>query len=198
MLYIVLRNIVYPFIRIFMRVKVTGKENIPKDKGFILCANHVSMADVFALAVPFNCHIRYMAKGELFKSKFLNWFFRALGSFSVQRGEGDIDAIAQACEILEDGGVFGIFPEGTRSMGGEIKKPKSGAAVIAMKTKADILPVSIRYSTDKFRLFCKAYVNIGKLIPYSQPEDDATQRGEIRRVTNAFMGEIINLWGKID
>ena len=194
MFYKIMRLIVYPFIRIFIRIEQHGIENIPKDKGYILAANHTSMADVFVLAVPFKGQIHYMAKGELFKFLPFKWFFSALGSFAVQRGKGDLRAIEQACDVIKDGGVLGIFPEGTRSKTGEIGKTKSGAALIAMQTKADILPVSIRFSTGTYKPFCKAIIRIGELIPYKEPEEKETQRNSIRRISGEVMDNIKNLW----
>lgn len=194
MFYKIMRLIVYPFIRLFIRVEHFGMENIPKNKGYILCANHLSIADVFVLAVPVKAQICYMGKGELFRFPPVKWFFRALGSFAVQRGQGDTAAIDYACEIIEKGKILGIFPEGTRSKTGEIGKPKSGAALIAMRTKGDMLPVSIRYSTGKFKLFCKATVRVGELIPYEEPPAEESQRATIRRISNQVMDEIKRLW----
>ena len=173
MFYVIMRNILYPFIRLFLRVKVSGKENIPKSGGYIICANHTSIADMFALAVPFKVQIRYMAKEELFKTAFTRWLFGALGTFAVQRGKGDLDAIKKACDILNGGGVFGIFPEGTRTKAedGTPGKAKTGAALITMKTKASVLPVSIRYSTGQAKLFCRVQINIGELIEYEEPKE---------------------------
>lgn len=196
MFYKIMRWIVYPFIRLFIRVEYHGAENVPKNKGYILCANHISIADMFAIAVPIKGQICYMAKGELFKFAPLKWFFTALGSFAVKRGQGDTGAIDKACNIIEKGGVLGIFPEGTRSKTGEPGKAKSGIALIAMRTKADILPVSIKYSTGTFKLFCKATVRVGELIPYTPPTEDETQRASIRRISTSVMDEIINLWEK--
>ena len=194
MFYKIMRFIVYPFIRIFIRIEQHGTENIPKDKGYILAANHTSMADMFVIAVPFKGHIRYMAKEELFKFLPFKWFFLALGSFAVKRGKGDMAAIEKACNIVKEGGVLGIFPEGTRSKTGEIGKAKSGAALITMQTKADILPVSIKYSTGIYKPFCKATIRIGELIPYKEPEENETQRNSIRRISGEMMDNIKNLW----
>lgn len=194
MFYKIMRWIVYPFIRLFIKVEYFGAENIPNKKGYILCANHTSIADMFAIAVPFRCQIHYMAKGELFKFAPIRWFFRALGTFPVQRGKGDTAAVDKACAVVENGGVLGIFPEGTRSKTGEVGKAKSGAALIAMRTKSDILPVSIHYSTGTFKLFCKATVRVGKIIEYKPNEEGETQRAEIRRISNAMMSEIKNMW----
>ena len=196
MFYVIMRNILYPFIRLFLRVKVSGKENIPKRGGYIICANHTSIADMFALAVPFKCQIRYMAKEELFKTAFTRWLFGALGTFAVQRGKGDLDAIKKACDILNGGGIFGIFPEGTRTKAedGTPGKAKTGAALITMKTKASVLPVSIRYSTGQAKLFCRVQINIGELIEYEAPKEEQTMRSELRIVTEKIMGKVLNLW----
>jgi 1-acyl-sn-glycerol-3-phosphate acyltransferase len=196
MFYVIMRNILYPFIRLFLRVKVSGKENIPTKGGYIICANHTSIADMFAIAVPFNCQIRYMAKEELFKTAFTRWLFGALGTFAVQRGKGDLDAIKKACEVLNGGGVFGIFPEGTRTKAedGTPGKAKTGAALITMKTKASVLPVSIRYSTGQAKLFCRVQINIGELIEYEEPKEEQTMRSELRTVTEKIMGKVLNLW----
>ena len=193
MFYKIMRLLVYPFIHIFMRVEHHGIENIPKGKGYILAANHISMADVFAIAVPVKGQICYMGKEELFKFKPLKWLFTALGGFAVRRGKGDTDAIDKACEIVDSGKVLGIFPEGTRSKTGELGKAKAGVALIAMQTKADILPVSIKYSTGRFKLFCKATVRVGKLIPYTEPAEDESQRAAIRRISGEVMEKIAQM-----
>ncbi len=194
MFYRVMRWIVYPFIRLFIRVKCVGRENIPKNEAYMLCANHTSIADMFVIAVPFKNQICYMAKEEIFKFSFLKWFFEALGCFAVKRGKGDTGAIDRACSVINEGNVLGIFPEGTRSKTGELGKVRSGAALIAIKTKATILPVSIRYSTKTFKLFCKATIRIGKPISYIEPTEDETQRAEIRRVSEGIMNNIKTLW----
>lgn len=196
MFYRIMRWLVYPFIRLFIRVEHHGMENVPKNKGYILAANHTSIADMFVITVPVKGQICYMAKEEIFKVPLVKWFFKALGSFAVRRGKGDTEAIDKACNIVNSGKVLGIFPEGTRSKTGEIGKAKSGAALIAMQTKADILPVSIKYSTGTFKLFCKATVRVGELIPYKEPAEDETQRGSIRRITADVMDSITTLWNK--
>ena len=193
MFYRIMRWIVYPFIHIFMRVERHGMENIPKNKGYILAANHVSIADMFAIAVPVKGQICYMAKEEIFKVPVVKWLFKALGCFAVRRGKGDTEAIDKACNIVNSGKVLGIFPEGTRSKTGELGKAKAGVALIAMQTKADILPVSIKYSTGRFKLFCKATVRVGELIPYTEPAEDESQRAVIRRISGEVMEKIAQM-----
>ncbi len=194
MFYKIMRLIVYPFIRIFIRVEHYGMENVPKNKGYILAANHTSIADMFAIAVPVKGQICYMAKEELFKFFLVRWLFKALGTFAVRRGKGDTEAIDKACSIIKNGKVLGIFPEGTRSKTGEPGKAKAGVALIAMQTMADILPVSVKYSTGTFKLFCKATVRVGELIPYKEPAEEETQRAAIRRISGEVMDNIKSLW----
>ena len=194
MLYRILRVIAFPFVHIIFRLQIKGKENIPENEGYIICANHVSIADVFALAYTFKPPIKFMAKAELMKFAPLKAFFTAMGAFPVERGKGDTGAIDKACDILNNGGVFGIFPEGTRTKDGYIGRIKSGAAVIASKTKATIIPVSLKYSTKKPKLFCKIYVNVGRPIPYQEPSSEISERGEIRNITEKIRDNITELW----
>lgn len=194
MLYHIARIILLPFVFVCFRPKVTGKENVPRGGGYIICPNHISMFDVFVLLRAFNCQIRYMGKEELFKNPFSALLLKALGGFAVKRGKGDMEAIDKACNILEKGGVFGIFPEGTRSKEIRPAKGKTGAAMISVRTKAPLLPVSIRYSTGKAKLFCKTYINIGEPIEYNPPAEGETLRSELRKITENLMGTITKLW----
>lgn len=194
MFYHIVRIIIYPFVLLLFRPKVKGKENIPNGGGYIICPNHVSILDVFVLLIPFKCHIRYMGKEELFKNPIFAFLLRALGGFAVKRGKGDTGAIDKACDILNEGGVFGIFPEGTRSKDGKIGKGKTGAAVVSIKTKAPLLPVSIRYSTGKARFFCKTYINIGEPINYQEANEEKSLRTNIREITERLMNNITKLW----
>ncbi|MEG1994567.1 MAG: lysophospholipid acyltransferase family protein, partial [Oscillospiraceae bacterium] len=138
------------------------------DGGFIVCANHYSNADPILMAMGINRQIFFMAKEELFNK---NWIcgklFYAIGAFPVSRGKGDTTAINRAFEVVEEGKLLGIFPEGTRSKDGELLRPKSGAALIAQKTKSDILPIGITYENkQKFR--SKVIIHYGEIIKNSQ------------------------------
>lgn len=195
MFYRIARVCIKPFVHLVFRLKVTGKENIPQQGGFVLCANHTSLADVFILSALFRRPIHYMGKAELFKNPVSRWLFQKLGSFAVERGAGDVGAIETACDYLNQGEVFGIFPEGTRSDGTKLLRAKPGAALIAQKTGAPVLPVSIRYSSCHARAFCRVRVNIGTAINLNrnaQPEE--SQRAMLRRTTEQLMGEITALW----
>ena len=195
MLYRVIRLLVYPFVRLIFRLKITGKEHIPPNGGVVLCANHTSIADVFILAVVFRRTIHFMGKAELFHSPVSRFLFQKLGSFAVQRGKGDSDAMDVGYDHLKNGQIMGIFPEGTRSNGQTLGRGKAGAALIAQKTGAPVLPVSLRYSSGRARAFCRVAVHIGPVLDLNATaEPEETERAKIRRTTSMIMNEITALW----
>lgn len=138
--------------------RVRGRENIPEG-GCVVCPNHVQLSDppFAAVALGHKVPLRLMAKKELFQGKALGWLISALGAFPVDREGADITAIKTALGCVKEGKKLIIFPQGTRGAAeGETKK---GAAMLAVKTRAPILPMYIS-ENKKFR--CKATVVIGK------------------------------------
>lgn len=195
--YKTLRAIGRAIIKLLFPIKVIGRENIPKNGGYILCCNHTHFMDVAFLITSIPQKIFFMAKEELFRNKLAGWFFRKMGAFPVARqsGTGAASAIKRAEEIVLSGEVTGIFPEGTRSKDGAPKKAKSGVAVIASETGADVLPVSIYYK-GKLNLFKKVTLRIGKLIPNSKLQLNQNDRSELRRVSTLIMDTITKQWGE--
>ena len=126
-------------------MRYEGLENIPKDGGYILCSNHRSMHDPVFLIHKEPHRVHFMAKEELFRNKLFGALIRDLGAFPVARGKGDTSAIDKSVELLREGGVLIIFPEGTRSKDGVPLRARSGVAVIAKFSGADVLCCSIDY-----------------------------------------------------
>lgn len=168
----------YRFLRfccgIFLRAKYKitflyeDKAVFDSSDGMIVCGNHHSNCDPILLAMGAPKQIFYMSKEELFeKSKIFAWALRGVGAFPVSRGKGDMTAIKTSVELIDEGKLLGVFPEGTRSKTGELLRPKSGAALIAQKTKAKILPVGIAYE-DKSKWRSKVIINFGKPIENSE------------------------------
>lgn len=188
------RAVIYPFFMIFQPVKVIGKENIPEKDAFILCCNHTSMTDPFFKVAIFTRQIHFMAKAELFKIGLFRVVLNALGAFAVNRGKGDMNAINKAEQLINDGKILGIYPEGTRHRSGPPHKAKSGVAYIAMDTKANILPVSI-YREGKYNIFKKTTIRIGKLMEYSTlVNDELTPRANMKNIVDTVTKEITKLW----
>ncbi len=193
--YTVIRAIGSVIVHLFFRVRVIGRENIPNKGGYILCCNHTHFIDVAFLIVKIKAHICFMAKQELFKAGLVSRFLRSMGAFPVARGTGTggTAAIHTAEKLVNSGNILGIFPEGTRSKDGRPKAAKSGVAVIANSTGADVLPISIFYE-GKMRLFKKVTLNIGELISNEQLKMEEVNRVELKRVSGHIMDKIVSLW----
>jgi 1-acyl-sn-glycerol-3-phosphate acyltransferase len=141
-IYYISRMLVRVFLFLFCRFRVNGRDNLPAVGPVVVVSNHVSMWDPVLIACAFERRVRFMAKEDLFHVPLLGWFLRAIGCFPVRRGQGDRAAIKAALELLQDNEVLGLFPEGTRSKTGELQKPHGGAAMLALKSGACILPVA--------------------------------------------------------
>lgn len=125
------------------RVRIYGEENIPATGGVLLCANHIHNLDPPMLGAAIHRPIAFMAKESLFRVPILGYLVRKVGAFPVQRGAADRAALRTSLQILEEGKVFGIFPEGTRSKTGELGRAHAGVAFIALRSKAAVVPVGI-------------------------------------------------------
>lgn len=157
-----------PLARFLLRVRVHGRENVPKEGGAVVAINHISFLDVIAVSASFpGARMpRYLAKAELFRIPLLASFIRALGAIPLDRGRSDVGAVRQAIEVAEGGELLGLFPQGTRQKG---KNPadtpiKSGVAMITARAKCPILPVCIRIKRMRYAFLRRVDVIIGKPI----------------------------------
>jgi 1-acyl-sn-glycerol-3-phosphate acyltransferase len=188
------RTVLYPFFRWLSPVKIYGKENIPKESGYILCSNHTSMSDPFFVMTIFNKQVFFMAKAELFKNWFVRFVISHIGVFAVERGKGDMNAIRHAENLIKEGKILGIYPEGTRHKEGPPHKAKSGIAYIAMDTKADILPICL-YREGSYKFFKKTTVRIGKLMKYDElVSDERTDRANLKFIVDEVTDKLTELW----
>ncbi len=186
-----------PILYFFHPFKFYGTENLPADGGFIIASNHIYWLDAFYIALGSKKNVHFMAKSELFRYKFFNWFFRSLNAFPVKRGYFDRRAIKTATEIVSQGDVLGIFPEGgivTRD--GRPAKAKWGVAYITHQCRCPVVPVSIcSYKGKGF--FKKIIVRFGEPIAYesfgfSQNPD----RAQYSAAADYIMQKIITQWEK--
>ncbi len=174
--YSVCYKIFVNFFRGVYNIKVIGAENEPQSGGVIAACNHISNSDVIIMAAAMKRQVRYMSKAELFKIPGLKQLITALGAFPVDRGGNDVGAIKKTIAILNGGEMVGLYPQGTRFTGVDPRetKPKNGVGMIALRSGATVLPVSIVTKGNKIKLFKKNYVVIGKPIDVSSidiPED---------------------------
>lgn len=126
----------------FLGLKIEGADKLPEKGAAIVVSNHVSNWDPIVVGISFKRVIYFMAKAELFENRLSARFFTWLNAFPVKRGSADRNAIRKAISILEEGKVLGIFPEGTRNQTGENLEAQNGAAMLALKTGAPIVPVA--------------------------------------------------------
>jgi 1-acyl-sn-glycerol-3-phosphate acyltransferase len=136
-----------PFKAIF-RVRVHGRERVPRVGAYVVAPSHRSLMDIFFTGYVTTRRIRFMAKQELFENRFLAWLFSALGGFPVERGTADRAALRAAQTALEGGEPVAIFPEGTRGSGPEIGDLFDGAAYLAARLGVPVVPVAIGGSEE--------------------------------------------------
>lgn len=134
-------NLVKVILSLFGFIKIYDKETLPKDRGYVLACTHTGWVDILWLGVSvYPTHVHYMAKKELFKTKFLKWLMNGLNAFPVDRDNPGPSAIKMPMRLIKDGKVVGIFPSGTRTT--EDVPLKRGAVTIAMYSKAPIVPAA--------------------------------------------------------
>lgn len=161
-----------PFIslayHIYFGYSVKGHENIPEG-GCVVCPNHVQLSDPPFAAISLGNHdpIRLMAKKELFEGKVFGLLISSLGAFPVDREGTDITAIKTALRSVKEGQKLIIFPQGTR--GASEHETKKGAAMLAVRTHAPILPM---YISEGKHFRCHAKVIIGKPFQTAQNNKD--------------------------
>jgi 1-acyl-sn-glycerol-3-phosphate acyltransferase len=181
-----------PVVRHLFRLRATGLEHVPAQGGFVLAANHTSNFDPWPLGLPLFPHrwLRFMAKSELYW-----WPLRALldaaGAFPVERGRGDVEAIAKAVELVRSGEVVVMFPEGTRQRKGLRKRwearPHTGAARIAQRAAAPLVPAAIK-GTDRLARLGPLRVAYGPPVEVTGDSHETTHRlmAEIRRLSETL------------
>jgi 1-acyl-sn-glycerol-3-phosphate acyltransferase len=193
--YLLAGTISWPFVKVGFRLRARGTEHLPEG-GFVLAANHTSNFDPWPLGLPLfpRRQLRFMAKSELF-NPILKPILVGGGAFPVRRGQADREAVDRAVELVRDGEIVVMFPEGTRRQKGLRKKHEArahtGAARIALTADAPLVPAAIK-GTDRLSRLGPLWVLYGRPIPL----DDLRGR-EIgpaaREATDRLMAEIHEL-----
>ena len=177
------------FVNFIFRIEILGEENIPKDGPCMVCLNHISAWDPPVVVLSFKRRVRFMAKHELFKIPVVSWVLKAMDTIPLKRGASDIAAFKVALGALKNGEVLGIFPTGTRE---RIKKDapvKSGAALIASKSGAPVVPVYIKAD---YKPFSKIKIVVGKPMVFECAEKHASQ-AELADFASKIYSEILKL-----
>jgi 1-acyl-sn-glycerol-3-phosphate acyltransferase len=133
------------------RPRVLGAWRVPAQGPVILAGNHAHNVDAPMLFGTSPRPLHFLVKREAFVGP-LGVFLRAIGQISLDRTSTDRTAITSALSVLEQGGVLGIFPEGTRGGGGDFARLRAGLAYFAVRSGAPIVPVAVLGSTSKGRV----------------------------------------------
>ena len=202
MLYKFARVIFTVYCYLFNRIHIYGRENEPANGPVILYCNHQSNFDIIPLNIAIKRQINFMAKSSLFKIPVVRWFVKKYGAFPVDRERADISAIKNSLKTLKSNRILGIFPEGTRVKNGLTKKGvpaeiKSGFVMIAMKSKATLLPVRIDYKRYFF-IFNNISVYIGKPFTIESEFPDGIKTEEMALAGKKLMNKIYDIGEEIE
>lgn len=143
-IYAITRIILTTPLTLLYRFQVWGATNWPRRGPAIIASNHSSNFDPCLVGIAYPGQIRWMAKAELWKIPLLGWLISELGAFPVRRGESDREAIRRARQLIGEGWVVGMFPEGTRYRDGSLGEPQAGVGLLALEPGVPVIPVRIR------------------------------------------------------
>ena len=204
MTYWILKAVLTPVLYGVFRVRVEGRDNVPRTGPLILAANHRSFMDSIFLPLVLRRRMTFVAKAEYFDDPRSAWFFRAVGQIPIRREGGSASqrALDSATEVLQAGGQFGIYPEGTRTRDGLLHRGHTGVARLALGTGAPLVPVGM-IGTDEIqptdskmpRLFRTVTIRFGAPIDVGHYAGRADDHLALRQLTDELMYEIHTLSG---
>jgi len=198
-----------PVIQLIFRPRVAGEEFVPEDGPAILASNHLSYADWLFMPLAIPRRVTFVAKAEYFNSPgikgwFQRKFFAGAGQVPIDRSGASAaeGALSSARSVLEEGELFGIYPEGTRSHDGRLYRGKTGVARLALECRVPVIPVAV-VGTDvvappgkKFGQFTRPTVRFGPALDFSRYEGMEEDRYILRSITDEIMYEIMQLSGQ--
>ncbi|MEG0074432.1 MAG: lysophospholipid acyltransferase family protein [Eubacterium sp.] len=190
MIYTICKTLVHVINVLWFNFTITGKENIPEEGNYIICPNHVSIYDPVVIASQIKRQVHFMAKAELYENPFLKWLMLAVGTIPVDRHHVSMDTLRESLKVLKDGGILGIFPEGTRAKDGERLKPMDGFVVFALKTKSPIIPVHI---TGEYKFRGKINIKFGKSIELNECYGKKIKAEEISKISQKIMDNVYDI-----
>jgi len=184
------------------RIHATGLHHVPAEGAAILASNHLSYTDHYFLPAVVPRQIYFISKAQHFEVPIQRWLFEQWGVIPLKRGEGDNEAFARSQELLAQGKLFGIYPEGTRSVDGKLHKGHTGVARLALKARVPIIPVGM-IGTDKvlpkgknIPKLHKVTIHVGAPLRFDEFHGQEDDRKVTREVTDRVMMAIRDLSGQ--
>jgi 1-acyl-sn-glycerol-3-phosphate acyltransferase len=207
-LYLIARFVLRPMF-LLLRPTITGRENVPATGPFIIASNHLSFIDSMAIPLMSPRRVGYLAKAEYFTGTGIRgWLtrtlFTALGALPVERDthRAAQSALDTAMSVLQAGGGFGIYPEGTRSRDGRLARGKTGVAWLALTADCPVVPVAVA-GTDRIQPIGAGWprphrfsVTFGKPLTLPEHRGKAGNGKARREVTDTIMEAIAELSGQ--
>ncbi|WP_340564277.1 lysophospholipid acyltransferase family protein [Streptomyces sp. GSL17-111] len=210
--FVLIRAVLGPFLRLFFRPRIEGADRIPGTGPVILAGNHLTFIDSMILPLVTERQVFFIGKDEYvtgtsLKGRLMAWFFTGCGMIPVDRdgGRGGVAALMTGRRVLEQGNVFGIYPEGTRSPDGRLYRGRTGIARLALMTGAPVVPFAM-IGTDRVQPGGRGLprvgpglritVRFGEPLDFSRYEGMDRDRYVLRAVTDEVMSEVMRLSGQ--
>ena len=205
MIYWSMKRLFGPILRFFYQVRVEGLEHVPERGGAILASNHVSFSDSIFLPLVLRRRITFVAKAEYFEDPKTAWFFTAVGQIPIKREGGSASqrALDSARDVLVSGGLFGIYPEGTRSPDGRLYKGHTGIARLALQCQVPVLAVAMIGTREAQPIgqgrpnpFRRITIRISRPLDFGRYAGRPADPLVLRQVTDEIMFELRELSGQ--
>jgi len=183
------RGAVTIFCRLFWRIEIVGRENIPRHGAFVLAPVHRSNIDTLLACTVTTRRMRFMGKDSLWKNSVAGWFFSSLGGFPVSRGTVDRESLKRCVAVLETGEPLVLFPEGERKTGEKVHQLFDGAAYVASRAGVPVIPVGIGGSGrampkgSKMLKPVKCVLVVGEEIRTDQDSSSRAARSSVKEIS---------------
>lgn len=207
--YWLLRNVVGgPAMNAYFRPWAEGLDHVPKDGPAILASNHLAVIDSFVLPLVLDRQVKFLGKSDYFtgtgiKGRAVAGFMRGVGTIPVDRtgGKGE-GALKTGLKVLKSGGLFGIYPEGTRSPDGRLYRGRTGVARLALQSGAPVIPVAMIGTEDAQPLGqvmpkpVSIGVRFGQALDFTRYDGMDNDRFVLRAITDEIVYAIMKLSGQ--
>jgi 1-acyl-sn-glycerol-3-phosphate acyltransferase len=198
-----------PILRAVFRPWIRGEENIPAEGAAILASNHLSFSDSIFLPLMIRRRVTFLAKMDYFtgrgvKGRLKAGFFRGVGQLPLDRSGGSTSnaALETGLQLLREGSLLGIYPEGTRSPDGRLYRGRTGVARMALEARVPVIPVAM-IGTDKVQPIGKVVPHLGRVgiiigrpLDFSRYDGMQDDRYVLRSITDEIMYEVMELSGQ--